>query len=80
MTSQLMYALAVAFSYVLIILGSAGMIVFARQFPFSSSIWELRNLDKKFLGLTGDRVWYWSWTLIISGTFIQLLDYVIAPV
>ncbi len=64
-----------SFSYVFIILGSIGMIIFATKFPFSTSIKDLRIKGEKFIGLNGCQVWIWSWILIIAGTFIQLTLY-----
>ena len=77
MTSQVVWPVVVGFSYVSIIAGSIGMMVFATKFPLSGRIQDLRLLaDTTFLGMTGDIVWFLSWLLIIAGTLIQLLDYV----
>lgn len=65
----------VAISYILIICGSIGMMVFATRFSFSSRIKDLELMPERFLGLNGYRVWWWSWLLIILGTAIQLLDF-----
>jgi hypothetical protein len=70
-----LYRLLVSFSSVLIICGSAGMILFASRFPFSTSIKELKFSDERWYGLNGYEVWVWSWCLIIIGTVIQLLSY-----
>ena len=60
-------------SYFLVIIGSCGMIAFARKFPFSTTIWELKGSPVKYLGLNGYQVWSWSWISIIVGTAGQIL-------
>ena len=69
-----MPAFDVVASALFIFVGFAGMIVFATNFPFSTRIADLRLAKETFLGLKGDAVWVWSWSLIIAGTIIQFLD------
>lgn len=63
----------VVLSYIAIFMGSWGMIIFAKKFPFSTNIQDLQ-LSNKYLGLNGYQFWVWSWRLILGGTFFQLLD------
>lgn len=62
-------------SYLLIIAGSTGMMIFATRFPFSSKISDLHLSSERFLGLNGYIVWMLSWVLIIMGTVLQMIDY-----
>jgi hypothetical protein len=71
--------LVVVASYLSIIAGSVGMMVYATKFPFSTRPDDFVFDSTTFLGLKGDAVWVWSWRLIIAGAAFQLLDYVIAP-
>ncbi len=62
-------------SYVLIIFGSLGMIVFATKFSFSTKIKDMELTKERFFCLNGYRVWWLSWSLIILGAVIQLVDF-----
>lgn len=62
-------------SYLLIIAGSTGMIIFATGFPLSSKIGDLCLSSERFLELHGYGVWMLSWVLIITGTVLQMIDY-----
>ena len=75
-----MFTPAVGASYLYILAGFAGMIVFATKFPFSTNLEDLRYDKATFLGMNGFTVWVWSWSLIIAGTIIQLLNYETASV
>ena len=59
--------------YVLIILGSIGLICFATKFSISGRIKDLKSSTERLLGLTGYQVWTLSWILILVGSFIQLV-------
>lgn len=65
----------VSLSYIFIITGSIGMMVFATKFPFSTKMKDLKYASERFLGLNGYGVWMVSWFLIILGTTIQLIVY-----
>ncbi len=75
-----MWTIVVALSYLCIIAGSVGMIVYVRKFPFYTSSVDSEADSTTFLGMEANTVWVISWLLIIVGTFIQFLNYVIAPV
>lgn len=60
-------------SYLLVIVGSGGMIVFAVRFPFASGIWELKHAKERFLRLNGYQVWVYSWFAILLGTVGQII-------
>ena len=75
-----MWTLAVVLSYLFIILGSVGMMVYVTKFPFSTSPDDASVDSTTFLGMKGNAVWVWSWRSIIAGTAIQLVDYVAASV
>lgn len=60
-------------SYALMIVGSAGMIVFASRFPHATGIKELKEASERFLGLNGYQVWVWSWAAILIGTCGQII-------
>jgi len=62
-------------SYLLIMAGSMGMMIFATRFPLSSKISDLRLSSERFLGLHGYVVWMLSWVLIIIGTVLQMIDH-----
>jgi len=79
MTCQVMWTIVVALSYLCIIAGSVGMIVYVKKFPFYTSPVDSKADITTFLGMKANAVWATSWLLIIVGTFIQFLDYVIAP-
>ena len=80
MTGQVMWTIMVALSYLCIIEGSVGMIVYVKKFPFYTSSVDSEADGTTFLGMKANAVWFISWSLIIVGTFIQFLDYVISPV
>ena len=65
----------VSLSYVLIMLGSVGMILFATKFPFSTRIQDLTLSERRLFGLNGFHFWIVSWGSIIMGTLIQLIHY-----
>jgi hypothetical protein len=71
--TQLLFRIANSISYLSIIFGSIGMILFATRFPLSSSIKDLELAEERILGLNGYQVWKWSWVLILSGATIQLI-------
>ena len=77
MVSNIIWVTVVAASYVFIILGSLGMIAFATQFPFSTRIKDLVDADEKFLCMNGYTIWLLAWSLIIAGTLIQLVNFVL---
>jgi hypothetical protein len=62
-------------SYLMIIAGSIGMLIFATRFPLSARINDLRLSSERFLGLNGYAVWMLSWVLIITGTALQMVHY-----
>jgi hypothetical protein len=62
-------------SYLLIILGSVGMMFFATKFTFSTRIRDLEYTNERLIGLNGFQVWKYSWILIIIGTVIQMINY-----
>ena len=64
-----------SFSYISIICGSVGMMVFVTKFPFSTCIQDLSDTEERVFGLNGHQVWRLSWSLIILGTIIQLINY-----
>ena len=64
-------------SYLLIILGSFGMILFAIKFSVSTNIRDLEYIHEKVFFLNGFQLWATSWSLIIAGTAIQLVDYIL---
>ena len=76
MLGQNIWATVVAASYVFIILGSAGMIVFAMRFPFSTSLRDLIHVKKTFLRMNGYTVWLLSWSLIIAVPGIQFSNFI----
>lgn len=67
----------VALSYLFIVSGSIGMILFATRFPLSSRIIDLKYLKETLFGLKGHHVWFLSWILIIAGTLIQFSDFLL---
>ena len=60
-------------SYLFVIAGSVGMVLFATKFPFSTSLWELAFAKERLAGLNGHQVWKYSWGAIILGTVGQLV-------
>jgi hypothetical protein len=60
-------------SYLLIIFGSFGMVLFATRFPFSTSIRQLEHVQERLCGLNGYQVWKYSWVAIIIGSVGQLV-------
>lgn len=67
------YKILLTVSYLLVIVGSGGMIALGCKFPLVSSIWELKYTSEKFIGLNGHQVWVYSWLAILIGTAGQLL-------
>lgn len=65
-------------SHIFTISGAFGMIVFSQKFPFSTSIWMLKHTHERYLGLNGYEMWILSWSLIIAGSLIQGILYVLA--
>jgi len=68
----------VAFSYLFVIIGSGGLMLFATRFPFSTRIKDLKYAHEKLCGFDGYHVWKFSWLLIILGTMIQLVNYLLS--
>jgi hypothetical protein len=62
-----------ALGYVLAIVESVGMIVFATRFPFSTSLKDLKLVRERFGPFNGYSVWVGSWALIIAGGILQLV-------
>ncbi len=60
-------------SYLLVIAGSVGMVLFATKFPFSTTIKDLELAPERLCGFNGHQVWKYSWGAIILGTVGQLL-------
>ena len=60
-------------AYVLVLIGSGGMIAFATQFGFSTNLDGYRLMETRFLGLNGAQVWIGSWVLVLLGTLGQLI-------
>lgn len=60
-------------SYMLIILGSIGLILFATKFSFSTRTADLKYANERLLSLNGYQVWKYSWAIIIAGNIIQLV-------
>jgi hypothetical protein len=67
-----------SFSYVLVMLGSLGMMVYATKYGFATNSDEYRLSRKKFMGLNGAQMWRVSWVLILLGTFGQLIAFLIS--
>ncbi len=67
------YKILLTVSYLLVIVGSGGMIAFGRKFPLVGGIWELKYTAERFIGLNGYQVWVYSWIAILIGTAGQLL-------
>jgi hypothetical protein len=68
-------SIILTFSYLLIVAGSIGMVLFATKFPFSTSIRELVFASERLFGFNGHQVWKYSWAAIILGTVGQLVAY-----
>jgi hypothetical protein len=64
------------FSYILIIIGSLGMMVFVTKFSFITPIENSQLTNERFLNLNGYQVWRGSWICIIFGTVIQLIYFI----
>ena len=60
-------------SYLLVILASIGMLLFATKFPFSTNIRDLELAQERVLGLNGYQVWKYSWAAIVVSTVGQLI-------
>lgn len=65
----------VSLSFISIMLGAIGMIIFATRFTFSTRIKDLQLAEENIFGLNGYQIWTISWILIICGTFIQLIHF-----
>lgn len=65
-------------SYLWIIAGSMGMVVWFHKFPSGTSPVDLKYATSRWCGLnvTSYRFWMGSWALIILGTLVQLALYV----
>ncbi len=72
-TKMLVAKIIFTVSYLLVIVGSSGMVVFAIRFPLASSIWELKHAKERFLRLNGYQVWVFSWFAILFGTVGQII-------
>jgi hypothetical protein len=48
------------------------MIVFAKRFPFSTSLKDLSLSSERFGPFNGYQVWIGSWFLIVLGGILQL--------
>ena len=64
-----------SFGYILVVLGSLGMMIFATKFGFSTNLDGYRLSKDRFLCMDGAQVWLASWVLIIIGTIMQLIGY-----
>lgn len=73
MPPMLLVKALVTASYLLVVIGSAGMVLFATRFPFSTRIQDLRLVPERALGLNGHQVWKYGWVCIIAGTLGQLI-------
>ncbi len=65
----------VSLSYILVILCSVGMILFAAKYPFSTRVEDPAHAKEEIAGLNGFQLWVASWSSIIAGTAIQLIHY-----
>lgn len=72
---QLIIKLIFSFSYILIVFGSLGMILFSSEFSFSAKTEDLEFTSERAFGLNGYQVWKCSWWLIITGTALQYIRY-----
>ena len=61
------------FSYLLVVAGSLGMVLFTTRFPFTTILSEQQCAEQRLCGLNGQQVWRYSWGAIILGTMGQLL-------
>jgi hypothetical protein len=61
--------------YLLVIVGSLGMMAFATKFGLATTMVEHRLSEGRFLGMNGAQVWFRSWVFIVVGTVLQLLGY-----
>jgi hypothetical protein len=62
-------------SYLCIILGSIGMVIYFIDFPFSTSLADAMSVKGYHIPIKSFFWWLGSWLLIIIGTTIQLLHY-----
>lgn len=69
----MMVKLILTFSYLLVIAGSVGMVLFATKFPSANFLWELEGTRERLCGLNGHQIWKYSWGAIILGNAGQLL-------
>ena len=61
----------VSLSFISIIIGAIGMIIFATRFHFSTRIKDLQLAEERIFGLDGYQLWMISWLLIICGTWSE---------
>jgi hypothetical protein len=66
-------------AYLLVLMGSGGMIVFASKFGFSTNLDGYRMMKARFLRLDGAQVWFASWGFVIVGTLMQLIAFRVTP-
>jgi hypothetical protein len=62
-------------SYLCIILGSIGMVIYFVDFPFSTSLADAMSVKGYHIPIKSLFWWFGSWLLIIVGTTIQLFHY-----
>jgi len=65
-------------SYLCIILGSVGMVIYFVDFPFPTDIASAKSCKGKKINITCFSWWLGSWLLIIFGTIVQLFHYLMA--
>jgi hypothetical protein len=58
--------------YLLVVLGSVGMITFGLRFNLTTSLWEQRYSQVRFYGFNGYWLWILSWIFIVVGTLGQV--------
>lgn len=74
---KILIKLFFSLAYPLIILGSIGMMLFASRFPLSSCIKDWESCNERLCSLNGYQVWKFSWLLIIAGTGLQFIWFLI---
>jgi hypothetical protein len=62
----------VSLGYVLVVLGSWGLAVFAVRFGLATNLDDYEVSPTLFLGMNSKQVWWLSWILIVLGTSVQL--------
>jgi len=73
MPADLLVKAILSTSYLLVTAGSAGMVLFATRFPFSTRIRDLELVGDRVLWLNGYQVWKYGWACIIAGSLGQLI-------